>query len=135
MWITFNWADISSISITDNGLFPDGFTGPIIPPTQGFLPAPNFFHSRHGITLDSGFVADTQSARRFEISQPSTVFTTDLNDSNLITGVWTVSTSVPEPASAVPAGIAIAIGLGLAAFRKRKEARRQRPVGPLGANQ
>jgi hypothetical protein len=67
------------------------------------------------------------------ISQDFTTFIRVHDDTNNVQGTWTfLEVSVPEPASAVQAGIAIAIGLALAAFRKRKEARRQRP---LDANQ
>ncbi len=47
-------------------------------------------------------------------------------DSGLI-----LPSSVPEPSTWILAGTGSVIGLVVAAFRKRKERRRQRPVGPL----
>ncbi len=61
---------------------------------------------------------------------------------NAPTGLYAISevltvpaASVPEPSTAILAGIGSAILLGVAAVRTRKERRRQRPVGPLDAIQ
>ena len=118
---------ILGVHIFDSALFPTGFTGDIIPHLQ------DLFESTGPLIEFGGF----DSLQQVALGIKSTILTnfTTPGANNAVTGTWIVAETVPEPASAVQAGIASAIGLALAAFRKRKEARRQRPVGPLDANQ
>jgi hypothetical protein len=127
-WSITNASDISNLQIIDSALFPTGFTGAL---SSGLLEQP--LVSASGARLDSGvlvfnFPPTLVLITTFGSSETGffTAFT-----GNEVVGIW----AVPEPDSAVLAGIASAIGLALAAFRKRKEAHRQRPVGPLHANQ
>jgi hypothetical protein len=132
-WIISQLSDISSITIIDPGLLPSGFTGGFTV-ASGVLQGP--LTSNTGSQIDLGTIADhIPFTKFFDIFSLATSFST-IESGNNVPGEWIVAAAaVPEPASAVSAGIAIAIGLGLAAFRKRNEVRRQRPVGPLHANQ
>ena len=128
-WSTNASTDVSGLLITDSALFPDNFTG-----TFPLEPISRTIESSTGQTIDQGELDSAVDHRFIQISPESTEFGIPAAQ-NVVQGSWTVLTSVPEPATAVQAGIAIAIGVGLAAFRKLKEARRQRPVGPLDASQ
>jgi len=135
-WEITSLSDISSVQITDPLLFPDSKTGNL--PILEILSS-DPITSLTGHTITSGGFWDTEVEHRIVIFPTVTwfesVYPNPPGSTNFVNGSWVASASVPEPASAVQAGIAVAIGLALAAFRKRKEARRQRPVGPLGANQ
>ncbi len=121
--------DILDLRIIDSALFSGGFVGETQTPS-----VLTTIVSLTGAFIDQGSVMiDNHHGLAFSTSLTGFV----LNDqtSVQVTGSWTPLAAVPEPASSVQAGIASAIGLALAAFRKLKEARRQRPVGPLDANQ
>jgi hypothetical protein len=122
-------SDIINLQIIDRTLFLNGFTGAFVTSS-----IPVSITSNTGQFIDAGVVLSHTQTQEIEFGTTSTIFEPGA-DQNIVTGTWTALASVPEPASAVQAGIASAIGLALAAFRKRKEARRQRPVGPLDANQ
>jgi hypothetical protein len=130
-WNTDDASSIEGIVILDSGLFLDGFTGTFIP----LLVLNSDISSTEGPFLSSAEITDPSGTHAIGIGQDNSIFVSATTAVNVVTGSWTVSASVPEPASAVQAGIASATGLALAAFRKRKEARRQRPAGPLHANQ
>jgi len=115
--------------VSDSSLFPNGVSESLDPQLL-LTPLTSFT----GAYLDLGDVLMSQGVG-IEIQTAHTHFLQGGVPSNDISGTWSVLASVPEPATAVQAGIASAIGLALAAFRKRKEARRQRPVGPLDAKQ
>ena len=129
-WNSRDPSAVLGVQIIDSELFPNSFTGllgPVILVATLLSPS--------GTTLISGSLMDQNFTMTIGINPGATVFFATGAATNPTAGSWVVSESVPEPASAVQAGIACAIGLALAAFRKRKEARRQRPVGPLAANQ
>jgi hypothetical protein len=130
-WITNDASSIEGITILDSGLFLDGFTGAFHPQPDQSIDA----FSPNGTQLTDGDFLMTVPSLEFTIETIDSSFIAENFGPNVVTGSWTVSASVPEPASAVQAGIASAIGLALAAFRNLKEARRQRPVGSLDANQ
>ena len=129
-WSLSSVSDVSSLQIIDNVLFNDGFTGSFSVAT---ISTP--LSSTDGSVITSGVVIDTTATHFIQISPTNTQF--EAYPINFfVPGSWNIQpSSVPEPATAVHAGFAIAIGLGLAAFRRRKGARRQLPVGPLDANQ
>ncbi len=127
-WSTDALPDFLGVQIIDPKLFLDHFTGSFILTSQ-FQPSV----ASSGPDLTSLVVGDTHNRKIFALPM-ATAFYTGIQFRDVL-GTWKVSTAVPEPASGVQAGIASAIGMALAAFRKRKEARRQRPVGPLDANQ
>jgi hypothetical protein len=127
-WTIPTASDKPSVVILDPGLFPSGFTGSF--ETEVF----SSLGSLTGHEIDKGVLINLTIDLLLQISSDDTVFNNE-DRFHVVDGEWLASASVPEPASAVPAGIALAIGLGLATFRKRNEARRQRPVGPLHANQ
>ena len=91
--------------------------------------------STSGMSIDSGVFIASDNILGIVFDTQITGFSQGGDGGQFVGGTWTPLASVPEPASAVQAGIASAIGLALAAFRKRKEPRRQRPVGPLDASQ
>jgi hypothetical protein len=125
-------ADYLGVQINDPDLFPSGTTGVIVPV---LIQQP--VYSETGATLTGGALQFPGGLQIFFPASsgfsPQSLFISHPLEHN-VSGTWNVLASVPEPASAVQAGIAVVIGLALAAFRKRKEARRQRPVGPLDAN-
>jgi hypothetical protein len=127
-------SDILSLQIIDPALFLNGFTGSF---PLGAIESS--LGSADGQVLSVGIIDSVPGNSVFNIAIEPTQTLFELgggpSGTNTVPGTWLVSASVPEPASAVQAGIAMATGLGLAAFRKRKEARRQRPVGPSDANQ
>ena len=127
-WSTTTASDILGVNIIDSALFPVNFNDAFFNIVL-FIPL-----GSTGVSIQDGIIANGNAYQEFSIGTTGTVFTSGPY-SQEIYGVWLTAASVPEPASAVLAGIASAIGLALAAFRKRKEARRQRPVGPLDANQ
>jgi hypothetical protein len=134
-WIISALSDIVLIHVIDSSLFTDGFSGAF---PLGAIGSP--LSSADGQALSVGIIdsVPTNSLVNIVIEPTHTLFEIGGGPSgtNTVPGTWLVAAaSVPEPASAVQAGIAIATGLALAAFRKRKEARRRRPVGPLDANQ
>jgi hypothetical protein len=127
-------SDILSLQIIDPALFLNGFVGSF---PLGAILSP--LGSADGQVLSVGIIDSLPANSVFNVVIEPTKTLFELgggpSGTNTVPGTWLVSASVPEPASAVQAGIASAIGLALAAFRKRKEARRQRPVGPLDAIQ
>ena len=129
-WSAPGVGDINDILIIDPALFPNGFTGEFPITSVGSQITSN------GPILLGGIIISMPQLLEIEIFETDTFFA-DIHEGvgNFVDGTWIASQTVPEPASAVLAGSASAIGLALAAFRKRKEARRQRPVGPLDANQ
>ena len=131
-WHTVTVTDIQTLTILDSNFFdPSTFSGTITPTIiQDSLES-------NGLSLFTGLIqGEGAGVKQFvQITPLHSLFQTSGFVVNVVPGSWFVSSSVPEPASAVHAGIAMAIGLALAAFHKRKEARRQRPVGPFDAIQ
>jgi hypothetical protein len=126
---------VLSLTISDPNLFSVPFSGPYVP---SFLFAS--LVSLTGQIIDDGDLLGNGDAMEIFFGPAETGFTVNAaaggNDvPNIIQGTWSPLAAVPEPASAVQAGIACTISLALAAFSKRKEAWRQRPVGQLEANQ
>lgn len=130
-WTITNLDPIIAIRIFDPDLFPDGFTG-LFPLTGGGLYSD--LESATGSTIDQGYIESQSGSYSIHIGGGDTAFESETG-LIIVSGQWLAVSPVPEPASVVPAGIAGAIGLALTAFRKRNEARRQRPVGALDANQ
>ncbi len=129
-WTINSPTDVIGIQIIDSAPVLGGFSGAI---SVSSIEVP--IQSITGTTIDAGHIDDEFFLPHAVIITTQSTYFNTAGVENQVAGTWTVSASVPEPASAVPAGIAIASGLALAAFRRRKEARRQRPVGPLDANQ
>jgi hypothetical protein len=78
------------------------------------------------MSLDDGFISDSSQTHNLIINGPGDTTFADAQGAPDLLGTWAPLTSVPEPASAVLAGIGGAIGLVLAAFRKRKGPAAQR---------
>ena len=128
-------SDILNLQIIDPLLFLNGFIGSF---PLGAIDSP--LGSADGQVLSVGIIDSLPANSVFNVVIEPTQTLFELgggpSGTNTVPGTWLVSASaVPEPASAVLTGIASATGLALAAFRKRKEARRLRPVGPLDAIQ
>ena len=129
-WTTMLPADISSLQIIDSSLFNSGFTG-AFSTTLIAIPI-----TSTGPQLTAADLFDIPLSLEIKIDGSQTIFAPPrFPGPSSVAGTWSVSTSVPEPPSEVLAGITSTIGEALAAYRKRKEVRRQRPVGPLHANQ
>ena len=113
-WDTASVLDVIGLQILDHNLFISGYAGPfrtssisgqIISPTGPAIGAGDLVDIQHHIEISIEALSNT------DFSSPG------LDHS--VPGTWSLAQTVPEPASAVQAGIAIAIGLALAAFRKR----------------
>ena len=90
-WTTSAPADILALQIIEQVLFPDDFTG-------AFNPAQinNPLSSSTGTSLSTGFLTSVESQYTIQIEPSNTNFEIDTNPHD-VTGVWVVSTSVPEP--------------------------------------
>jgi hypothetical protein len=129
-WMTDQGSDVLSLQVSDPALFSDHLTGVFTN-----VSIPDTLASFNGSFLDTGDIELSDNIHLFVIDTDDTnFFILGGGPSQDFKGSWIALASVPEPASSVQAGIACAIGLALAAFRKRKEAWRQRPEGPVDAN-